>query len=253
MAQSIGWQPGPGAAAGSTYQGNVDSPTRGAIILTTGSFLVRGWFVDTSAQGWAGVDNVQVWLGAMDGGGQMLAQAQFDQPRPDVGSAMGNPYWANSGFLAAVPGASMPGGPQTLYIYVHTPGNGWWYQTVQVNGGGTASNISAGNAAPTGLPQVQVIAPIEGQNISQLSRQSTISGTVSDASNTTVDVWLDGDRNSPGAIELGTATPSTDGSWQLVMTPNHIATGHHNLSVYADDRSTALETEIIAGFNIVNQ
>jgi len=110
VAAETGWQPGPGAASGSTYIGFVDAATPGAIILSSGSFLVRGWCVDTSAQGWAGVDAGQVWLGTMDGGGQKLADAQVGQARPDVASATGNAFWASSGFSAAVPGSSVPGG-----------------------------------------------------------------------------------------------------------------------------------------------
>ena len=36
----------------------------------------------------------------MDGGGKMLARASFAQSRPDVATALGNPYWAASGFTA---------------------------------------------------------------------------------------------------------------------------------------------------------
>ena len=58
--------------------------------------------LDHTAQGWAGADDVQVWLGTMDGGGRMLAKASFAQNRPDVGAATANPYWSASGFGAGV-------------------------------------------------------------------------------------------------------------------------------------------------------
>src|ERR687888_281581 len=74
LAQSSGWQPGPGAVQDNTYQGFIDQPTSGATVPGSGSFLVSGWFVDTTAQGWAGADDVQVWLGKMGGGGAKLAQ-----------------------------------------------------------------------------------------------------------------------------------------------------------------------------------
>src|ERR1051325_526069 len=117
------WTPGPGAQGDNTYDGFIDLPAMNATV-PTGNFTVAGWFVDKTAQGWAGADDVQVWLGTMDGGGRMLARAMFAQSRPDVASATGNPYWAASGFGATV--AGLPGGSQTLNVYVHTGGKGWW-------------------------------------------------------------------------------------------------------------------------------
>src|SRR5437016_7680811 len=84
LAQSSGWQPGPGAVLDNTYDGFIDVPSAGATVPGSGSFSVAGWFVDTTAQGWAGADDIQVWLGTMDGGGQMLAKALLGQNRPDV-------------------------------------------------------------------------------------------------------------------------------------------------------------------------
>jgi hypothetical protein len=254
-AQTTGWQPGPDATPDSVNQGFIDSPGSGAIVLTSGPFLVRGWFVDPTAQGWAGTDNVQIWLGPMDGGGQLLSQAQVGQSRPDVAAALNNPAWTKSGFSASVPGAAVPGGPQTLYVYAHTPGKGWWYQTVNVNGGGSGANVaapSAAGAAPGGPPQLQVVSPTEGEDISQLTREFTVTGQVNDAANTTIDVWFDGERTGSGGTDLGTATPLSDGSWSLVINPTHFPTGHHNLYVYANDSATGLQSEAVQGFNITN-
>src|SRR4051794_20755919 len=78
-AQSADWQPGPGGALDPTYSGFIDAPRGGATVPGSGSFAVAGWFVDRTAQGWAGADDVQVWLGSMDGGGRLLAKALFAQ------------------------------------------------------------------------------------------------------------------------------------------------------------------------------
>ncbi|HYW89740.1 MAG TPA: hypothetical protein VFB50_18345, partial [Chloroflexota bacterium] len=85
-AQTSGWQPGPGAILDNTYEGFIDVPATGASVSTSG-FTVAGWFVDNTAEGWAGADDVQVWLGTMDGGGSMLARASVAQNRPDVAAA----------------------------------------------------------------------------------------------------------------------------------------------------------------------
>jgi len=56
----------------------------------------------------------------MDGGGKLLAKAVFAQSRPDVAAAMGNPYWAGSGFGGVVPAGSLSAGGQALSVYAHT-------------------------------------------------------------------------------------------------------------------------------------
>jgi hypothetical protein len=142
------WTGGPGAVGDNTYAGYIDVPMANATV-SSGGFAVAGWFVDKTAQGWAGADDVQVFQGTMDGGGKMLAKASFAQSRPDVAAAMGNPFWAASGFTALVPPSSLATGPQTLSVYAHTPGKGWWYEQVQVN---VASGAVASGPAPAGAP-----------------------------------------------------------------------------------------------------
>src|SRR5438105_3625715 len=204
-AQSSGWQPGPGAVLDNTYDGFIDVPSAGATVPGSGSFSVAGWFVDTTAQGWAGADDIQVWLGTMDGGGQMLAKAVLGQNRPDVAAALNDPFWAAAGYTAAVNGASVPGGSQTLYVYAHTPGKGWWFETVTVTGGGSGTGAApAPPAASTGggggAPELQILNPTETQNVSTRSDYA-INGKVTPA-NSTIDIWINGERNSKYATEL---------------------------------------------------
>src|SRR5262249_20576459 len=158
---------------------------------------------------WAGADQMQVWLGTMDGGGKMIAQGIVGQNRPDVGRALGNPFYANSGFSASVPGSSVPGGNQTLGVYLHTPGKGWWYKTVSVTGGGTTASTApaagAAAAAPTNAagagPVVTVTAPKENENVKASGSSSyTIQGTAVDpttgaAGIDRVEVWINGEVN----------------------------------------------------------
>jgi len=54
-----GWAPAAGAAGDNTYQGFVDRPADGASFPLGASFHVSGWIVDTLAEGWAGIDDVQ--------------------------------------------------------------------------------------------------------------------------------------------------------------------------------------------------
>src|ERR1051326_6872911 len=223
-AQSSGWQGGPGAILDNTYAGFIDLPQSGATVPGSGSFTGAGWFVDQTAQGWAGADNMQVWLGTMDGGGHMIAQGTVAQSRPDVASALGNPFWDASGFGAIVPGSAVPGGGQTLYVYVHTGGKGWWFKTVNVTGGGPAGSAPAPapGAPPTSgtaqgdAPVLKITAPNEGDNVqAKGSSDFTITGTATDptfgpGAIDKVDVWILGEPDT--GTQLGTVTPLGDGS-----------------------------------------
>ena len=254
-AQSAGWQPGPDAALDNTYDGFIDVPSNGATVPGgSSSFAFAGWFVDKTAQGWAGADDVQVWLGTMDGGGQMLARALFGQSRPDVGAAEGNPFWDDSGFVATIAGSAVPGGGQTLNLYAHTPGKGWWFKSVTVTGGGSAT--SAAPAAPAaaaagGAPQLTILNPTNNQNVSTKS-DYTINGRVDDARDD-IDVWINGERNTRYATELGTTTPTSDGSWSLTFTPTHFPSTHSILYIYARNRASNQETLVSVELNIVDR
>jgi hypothetical protein len=254
-AQSAGWNPGPGAILENTYDGFIDTPANGATVPGSGSFTVSGWFVDKQAQGWAGADDVQIWLGTMDGGGRLLTRALFAQNRPDVASATGNPYWAASGFAGTIGG--LPAGSHTLNVYVHTGGKGWWYKGVTVNGGGGGGGTAAAPApaAPSGAPgapTLTVTNPAHNQNVSTKS-DYTIQGTVSDPRNTTVNVWINGERDSRYGSDLGVAEAQSDGSWSLTFRPTRFPSTHSNLYIYARNRTTGQETLIAREFNIVDR
>jgi hypothetical protein len=112
-AQTQTWTAGPGAGTdASDFSGSIDAPSNGSSVPGSGSFQVTGWFVDKTAQGWSGADDVQVFLGQMGNGGTMLGKGVVGESRPDVASTLGNPYWASSGFSVSVPGSSIPAGSQ---------------------------------------------------------------------------------------------------------------------------------------------
>jgi hypothetical protein len=254
------WSAGPGASTSDTYEGFVDSPTQGSSIPGGSTLNVDGWFVDTTAQGWAGADQVQVYLGQMGSGGTQLAQGVVAESRPDVGSATGNAYWTDSGFDVQVPTASLPTGNQTLDVYLHTPAKGWWFEPVTVDVSGasttpsTTSQTPAPAAAATGAPQVTVTDPAENQNV-LTSGDFNITGNATEpgagpSDIDRVEVWINGERNS-GTL-LGDTTPASDGSWSMTFTPTKFASTHSNLYVYAHSKSTGQETETVRGFNITD-
>jgi hypothetical protein len=137
----------------------IDIPSAGASVAAT-DLQIAGWFVDLTAQGWAGADDVEIFLGTMDGGGRPLAHAQFQQPRPDVAAGLKNPFWAASGWSATVPLAGLPTGSNTLSVYAHTPGRGWWVRQVSVTvqppqtATPTPASGATRGATPTPVPTV---------------------------------------------------------------------------------------------------
>lgn len=262
-AQSSGWSGGPGAIGDNTYDGFVDVPAGGATVPGSGQFTVAGWFVDRQAEGWAGADDVQVFLGAMDGGGTMLAKALIAQNRPDVGAALGNPFWAASGFSAAVNGASVPGAQQTLSVYAHTPGKGWWFKQVSVTGGGAAAGpaapapVAGGARVASGSPVVEIITPAHDEKVPTNS-EYTITGTATDpgfgpAGIDDIQVFINGERGSPYSTALGSIVPDSTGAWSLTFKPTRFPAMHSNLYVYAHSGTTNRETLVSREFNIVEK
>jgi hypothetical protein len=268
------WTPGPDAALDNTYDGFIDVPSMNATV-PTGNFTVAGWFVDKTAQGWAGADDIQVWLGTMDGGGRMLAKATFAQGRPDVAAAEGNPFFVASGFGAVVPAGALSAGSQTLSVYAHTGGKGWWFKQVQVNVSSTAPAAAAAPTVSAGGPPIVVIEqPTAGTNIAT-KNPYTIMGyaldtaaSISQGSQGTgiddVSVYVDAEKTNGGAL-LGTAdlafsdpaaqakygTQFANSGWRLTFKPTSLHSGSHTLFIYAHSVVTGKEDLETVGINIV--
>jgi hypothetical protein len=265
------WTDGPGAGGDNTYAGFIDVPPANGTV-SVGGFVVAGWFVDKTAEGWAGADDIQVFQGTMDGGGKMLAKATIAQSRPDVAAALGNPFWAASGFTAQVPPASLTPGPQTLSVYAHTPGKGWWYEQVQVN-------VSSGPIGAAPAPAVQATAgaappivgferPKDGEIVFTksdfeiigyaLDKSATPNQGVAGSGIDRVRVFIS-NGNDNGGILLGEAvlgyadsTPIAQygaqfasSGWRLTFKPTNFKANTYNLFAYA--RSAVTGKEDFAG------
>ncbi len=276
------WTPGPGATGDNTYAGFIDGPPANATI-TTGSFQVAGWLVDTTAQGWAGADDVQVFLGTMDGGGKMLAKALFAQSRPDVATALGNPYWAASGFTANIASSALPAGGQTLSVYAHTPGKGWWFKQVQVNISSAAATSAApsspGGAAPVpvvagaALPIVAIEKPIDGEVV-KTSSDYTITGYALDKAAKPgqgvagsgidrVQVYVGAERENNGTFlgeaDLGFSDSVPEGlygsqfasaGWRLTFKPTQFHVNTYLMFAYARSAVSGKEDNAVRFFAI---
>ncbi len=239
------WTAGPGAILDPTYDGFIDIPNLNSTV-PTGGFTVAGWFVDKTAEGWAGADDVQIWQGTMDGGGKMLAKAVFAQGRPDVAAATGNPYWAASGFGGVVPTGALSTGNQTLSVYVHTPGKGWWYKQVNV----TASSSAPASAAPAPAPSATT-PTVSGGAVPILVIERPTSGE-------NINTGSNGGLYQIMAFSDAAAT-ATYGSqfasagWRLTFKPTNLHAGSHTLFVYAHSVVTGKEDLETVGMNIVEK
>jgi hypothetical protein len=249
-AQSAGatWSPGTGASGDTTIQGSIDLPAQNSDVTPGASMLVGGWVVDTSAQGWSGIDGVQI----LNSSGQSVATGIVGQDRSDVGAALGNSYFDASGFSAVVPADALGSGSQTFTVAAHTPGRGTWTKQFTVNVGGPPAPPK-----PTGLVGT-ILVPGENELI-QAVNDYTIRGTAYDTRTRAelgvgvdrVQVYLDGPRGVAGSHFLGNANLNGN-EWSIDFSPTEWDSfRHHNLWVYVRSSVTGEELLVQRGFDIV--
>src|SRR5919199_2329041 len=81
------------ASAEGDYAGAIDLPAAGAQLAADQPVSIAGWFVDQTAQGSTGIDEVDVYEGSV-----FLGRATIGLARPDVAQALGNNAFSSSGF-----------------------------------------------------------------------------------------------------------------------------------------------------------
>jgi hypothetical protein len=255
------WQPGPGATGDNTYVGAIDAPANGSSVPQTGVLSVSGWFVDTTAQGWTGADDVQLFLGTMDTG-KLLGRGAIGLNRPDVGAALGNPVWSAAGWQVLLDVGSLQPGTNTLSVYAHTPAKGWWSLAVTVTVGQAVSStgemLAPAPALQGGPPVVTIAAPSEDQIVSTRIRAFPITGTAREATTGArgidwVEVWLNGEASSDTGVILGVADLSSDGSWSLPFDPGAHEPLNSNLYVYAHSAVNGKTSLVVRHFFLADR
>jgi len=278
-AHAEGWAPGPGASGDDTYVGFIDQPAPGGGV--SAPFEVRGWAVDQTAQGWSGIDQVQVFNGAMDQGGQLLATGIVGLDRPDVSDALGNPFFSASGFDAVVPAGALPPGPTTLNVYVHAPEKGWWQQqlSVQLQPQGSAPLQPQAQAQPQPVsrqfsddPLIVVQAPVPDTIVDfdrqvldvngiAIDRNAPVNAGVGGSGVSHVTVYLDGGKRDGtflGEATLGKTNRFGAGwgerfgtsGWAMQIHPNELDEDPHELYIYAASAVSPNESLVIVPFRI---
>jgi hypothetical protein len=265
LPNSTGWQPGPDGTGANTYQGMVEQPSS---VVPGTAFVVSGWVVDTTALGWAGIDQVALYSGQMGQGGTPVATGQAGAPRLDIAAALGNNAWASSGFSITVPNTTpllSPNASGTLLLYVHTPSKGWWYKPFTVS-------VTAQPAPQYPSDPLLVIqTPNDGQFI-QTGQNYIISGYAVDrnanASQGTgvdrVQVYIYGEKGSQNGVNLGDAILGQasanagnfytgqfgNAGWQITLTTSNYHAGGAPLYVYAHSKVSGKVTLKTVTLNI---
>jgi hypothetical protein len=251
---SATWSPGPSAAGDNTYVGGIDAPAAGATLSVDRLATFSGWFVDQTAQGWSGADDLQVFSGMMDAGGTSLGHGTLGRSRPDVAVSLNNPFWAAGGWSAVIDPGGLTLGPQMLSVYVHTPAKGWWFTQLSVTVGPSTGGV-AGPARAEGGPVVQVSAPQDGERISTRLGNYRVTGTARDPvagpkGIVRIQVWLNGERNTPQATYIGDADVAPDGSWGVDFGPWAFDPLPANMYVYVQSGMTNKVTLVVVHFTL---
>jgi len=267
------WTPGPNASGDNTFAGAIDTPASGATIAPNGQLTIQGWAVDRTASGWSGIDDVSVYLGLQDQGGALMNHAAIGLPRNDVAAALGNPYFAASGFSASFSVQSLGVGPNTLTVYLHTPGRGSWYRQLQV----VVPAAPARAYADDPLLVVSTVSP--SLDVSHTLNNMVLTGYAIDRNMpdslqlgaggsgvSSVQAYLDGPRATGGAA-VGTllATAAQDqkdreatgfgdrflmAGFVLTIHPSDLSVDRHELYIYADSAYWPNETLVVVPFNV---
>jgi len=250
-----GWAAGPGAVGDNTYEGFIDQPQPGATVAAGASVNVTGWVVDLAAEGWSGIDGVQILQGD-----RVVASGTVGLPSPDVAALTGNGFWSSARFSATVPGGALTPGPTALTVAAHTPAKGAWTKQVaiEVTGGGAVTIVPGITAeGRTGLVLV-VQQPPQGGTVLD-NRNGRIYGLAYDtrtrpelgAGVDRVQAFLDGERGTAGSQFLGETNP-TASDWSIGWEPTrYTATDHHILWIYARSSVTGEEQLVQREFRIV--
>jgi hypothetical protein len=242
------WIAGPSATGDNTFAGTIDTPSAGANLPTNRIVTIAGWVVDTSAQGWSGIDDVQIFLGSMDSG-TLVSHPALGVARPDVAANLGNPFWSSAGWSGPLDTGALSGGQNALFVYAHSPAKGWWYTPLSVSTGA----ITAGPP-----PTLTVSTPAPDEKVSDRLGSYRVSGSVSDPAHGPtgidyVEVWLNGEQGSDTGTFLGVADLDKSGAWRLDFNPAQVPAITSNLYVYAHSGVTGKRTLVVVHFEIVDR
>jgi hypothetical protein len=270
------WVAGPETSGVAPVAGSLDSQPDGARADDFATLSLSGWVVDSSAaDGGTGVGSVELYQGAANDHGPLLARADMSISRAEPVTISGNSDWGTAGFSLRLSLASLPGGATPLTLAVHTTQHGTWLSTIWLT-----IPVPDATAPPPDLspeptatprprtgpmlgppPRLVVTAPRSGATV---SGSYVLQGSAYDPSATTsqgtgidrVEAFLEPDRDGGGRL-LGDAvlvpTDTSSGSPQgaAYTLPVRVAPGPHTLYVHAHSAITGLETVVAVPFTAI--
>jgi hypothetical protein len=262
------WIAGQGAVGDDTFAGFIDAPVSGSTVTRNTRVVLQGWVVDRTAVGWSGIDDVQIYLGLPDQGGSLVTHATIGQRRDDVAAALGNGYWADSGFTASFTDNGLVTGSNLITVYAHTPDRGWWYKQVEVR------IQPLPDIAYADDPLLTVREVVPSVDVSQQAPNMTLRGYAIDRNlplNLTlgvggsgvsrIQIYLDGPRQSGtfvGDAELGHTDREATGfgerflqsGWELTVHPGEFSIDRHEFFIYAASAYWPNETLVLILFKV---
>jgi hypothetical protein len=263
------WIAGLNAVGDDTFTGFIDAPAPGSTVIRNTNVVVQGWVVDRTAQGWTGIDDVQISLGSPAQGGPLLAHASIGQRRDDVAAALGNAFWVGAGFSASFSDNGLATGTNVLTVSAHTPDTGWWYKQVEVR----IDPLPAIAYADDPMLIVREVVP--SLDVVQSTPNLTLRGYVIDrnlplnmvlgvggSGVSRVQVYLDGPRQGGvflGNPQLGLNNREATGfgerflrsGWELTVHPNEFSVDKHDFFIYAASAYWPNETLVVLPFNVL--
>lgn len=231
-----------------TLQGALEQPAAGGKVGGT-AVVISGWAADRATASGTGVQAVHVYLDGEQGQGFFLGAAEYGLPREDVARQVNDNRFRNVGYSLTWDASNVASGEHVLNVYALSAVTGRWEKF--------SSNVTVLPRSFQDDPVIRMIEPAE--NITLSGSGSTIKGWAADRNAPTgtgvdrVEVWMDGERATPGAIKLGDAlyggehgSPAqelgdarfTNSGFTLTWNPTQFRPGDHTLYVYAHSSYT---------------
>jgi hypothetical protein len=263
------WTPGPNAVGDDTFTGFIDAPVSGSTVVRNSTVVVQGWVVDRTAQGWTGIDDVQIFLGVPGQGGALMAGASIGLRRDDVAAALGNPFWAGAGFSASFSDNGLAAGSNVVTVAAHTPDKGWWYKQLELRVQPLPDIAYADDpllVVREVLPSLDVVQntpnlTLRGYAIDRNLPLNMVLG-VGGSGVSRMQVYLDGPRQGGiflGNPQLGMNNREATGfgqrflqsGWQLTVHANEFSVDKHEFFIYAASAYWPNETLVVIPFNVL--
>lgn len=221
-------------SADNGFHMDINSPAEGDNLQDRA--VVRGWAINNAMNNGTGVDHVHIYLDAPYPQGQLLGEATYGLPRPDVAQAFGSSQFTNSGYDFVWDVSTLSEGTHSLYIYARNIKEEW-----------SAPMVRTVTVLPPPI-KMDINSPAENVHISGqilvrgwAIHQASTSGTgISD-----VHVYLDAPY--PQGQLLGAATYGVEradvaqafgeryrmSGYEFLWDTSEISPGEHSLYIYA--------------------